>query len=178
MLSLAATPALAKGHTVSEHNPLRRDFVRGALQSLVAVPLAGALPESLQAQRAARRAAPARPAAPKANVNVRDLGATGDGKTKDTLALQQALDRVSVLGGGEVLVPAGDYLTGALRLHSNTTLRLEDGAALNGSPDIADYPLTQVRWEGRWIKGYGAFVSAQDAETHRHCRQRPHRRQP
>lgn len=52
-------------------------------------------------------------AAPKPGVklNVKDLGAKGDGTTKDTLALQQALDRCSVLGGGEVIVPSGEYLT-------------------------------------------------------------------
>src|SRR5436305_1213643 len=98
-------------------------------------------------------------------LNVRDFGATGDGATKDTAAIQQALDRCSVLGGGEVLVPAGNYLTGAIALRSNTLLRLEEGASLMGSPDITDYPITQVRWEGRWIKGYGALVSAQSAEA-------------
>ena len=73
-------------------------------------------------------------------LNVRTMGAKGDGSTKDTLALQQALDRCVLLGGGEVVVPAGDYLTGALTIRSNTTLRLEEGASLLGSPDIADYP--------------------------------------
>lgn len=151
-----------------EHNPQRRSFVRGAVQSLITLPLASALPYDLQAQGAKRSAHPVAEAVPprlKANVNVRDLGATGDGKTRDTLAFQQALDRISMLGGGEVLVPAGDYLTGALRLHSGTTLRIAEGATLNGSPDVGDYPLTQVRWEGRWIKGYAALLSAQDADN-------------
>src|SRR5882672_10538481 len=61
-------------------------------------------------------------------LNVRDFGATGDGKTKDTAAIQQAIDRAHVLGGGEVVVPPGDYLSGAIALRSNTTLRLEKGA--------------------------------------------------
>src|SRR4029079_15277894 len=43
--------------------------------------------------------------------HVRDFGAKGDGQTKDTLSIQQAIDRCYVLGGGEVLFPAGDYLT-------------------------------------------------------------------
>jgi hypothetical protein len=60
-----------------------------------------------------------------ARLNVRDFGAKGDGTTKDTAALQQALDRCAVLGGGEVLAPAGNYLTGAIQLRSNTLLRLE-----------------------------------------------------
>lgn len=105
-------------------------------------------------------------AAPKTlgvSIHVRDMGATGDGKTKDTLALQQSLDRCSLLGGGEVVLSAGEYLSGALQIHSNTTLRMEEGATLSGSPDMQDYPLAQVRWEGKFIKGYSAFLNAVDA---------------
>ncbi len=102
---------------------------------------------------------------PTVSLNVRDFGALGDGKTKDTAAIQQALDRCSVLGGGEVLVPVGNYLSGAIALRSNTVLHLDAGAILLGSPDLADYPLTQVRWEGHWSKGYIGFISAMDAEN-------------
>ena len=66
----------------------------------------------------------------KLTLNVRDFGAVGDGKTKDTDVFQHVLDRCSVLGGCEVLVPPGDYLTGVVALRSNTTLRLERGARL------------------------------------------------
>lgn len=104
---------------------------------------------------------------PKASqrLNVRDFGAKGDGATKDTYALQQAIDRCSVLGGGEVLVPAGNYLTGALALRSNTLLRLEKDAAVVGSPDLADYPVSQVRWEGKWIPGHLGLIYALDADN-------------
>jgi len=147
----------------------RRTFLKRAGQGMAALPLLSMLPEELRAQSTSKADAKhsSIPATPKPTVllNVRDLGATGDGKTKDTLAIQQALDRCNVLGGGEVRVPPGDYLTAALVLRSNTTLRLDEGASLMGSPDIADYPMTQVRWEGRWIKGYGAFISAQNADN-------------
>jgi polygalacturonase len=96
-------------------------------------------------------------------LNVRDFGATGDGATKDTAAFQQAIDRCSVLGGGEVLVPAGNYLTGAIALRSRTTLRLDKDAVITGSPDFADYPVTQVRWEGKWIPGRVGLIYAIDA---------------
>ncbi|MDE1161346.1 MAG: glycoside hydrolase family 28 protein [Acidobacteriaceae bacterium] len=140
----------------------RRRFLKGASAlSLVA------MPGVLTAKTLSTSSAPetATPGGQRAQINVRDLGATGDGKTKDTLALQQALDRCNLLGGGEVLVPPGEYLTGALFLRSNTTLHLQEGASLLGSPDINDYPLTQVRWEGRFIKGYGAFINANSAEN-------------
>ena len=98
-------------------------------------------------------------------LNVRDavFGAVGDGAAKDTAALQKALDRCAVLGGGEVVVPAGKYLIGSVELRSKTTLRLEEGAELLGSGDFADYATMQVRWEGVWIEGYAALIYAVDA---------------
>jgi len=100
----------------------------------------------------------------KLTLNVRDFGATGDGATKDTPAIQTALDRCGVLGGGEVVFPAGTYLSGAIAIRSNTILRLNDGAILSGSPDFADYPATQVRWEGKWIPGHIGLIHAIDAD--------------
>src|ERR1700709_403332 len=58
-------------------------------------------------------------------LNVKDFGAKGDGQTKDTMAIQQTIDRCAVLGGGEVLIPAGNYPTGALALRSDVMIRLE-----------------------------------------------------
>ena len=98
-------------------------------------------------------------------LNVQTFGAKGDGQTKDTLAFQQAIDRCSVLGGGEVLVPAGNYLTGAIELRSNTFLRFEKDAVILGSPDFADYPVSQVRWEGKWIKGHVGLIYGFNADN-------------
>ena len=97
------------------------------------------------------------------SLNVHDFGAKADGATKDTAAIQEAVDRCAVLGGGEVLVPAGNYLTGAIALRANTTLRIDKDAVLQGTPDFADYPVTQVRWEGKWIEGRTALLYAIDA---------------
>ena len=151
----------------------RRNFLKKAAQGALAAPMLasfGNLSIAQDAKKAAPAAAPAHtphaaPAKPKVTLNVKDYGATGDDKTKDTLALQQTIERCSAFGGGEVVVPAGDYLTGALALRSNVVLRVEEGATLNGSPDMADYPFAQVRWEGHWMKGYIAFISATDAEN-------------
>ena len=104
-----------------------------------------------------------RPGAPNLPLNVRDFGATGDGTTKDTAAIQQTIDRCSVFGGGQVLVPAGNYLSGAIALRSNTLLHLEKDAVIIGTPDFEDYPVTQVRWEGKWIPGRAGLIYAIDA---------------
>ena len=167
--------AQRKDKEIGSRNELvrRRDFLKTAARGALAAPVAVSLNSLGLAQAAkARGTAPAHPhpaivahAGPAVTLNVRDFGATGDGKTKDTLALQQTIDRCSVLGGGVVVVPAGDYATGALVLHSNVVLHVADGASLLGSGDMADYPVAQVRWEGRWIKGYSAFISAVDSEN-------------
>lgn len=72
-------------------------------------------------------------------INVRDLGAVGDGATLGTAALQAAFDRVRDAGAGVVLVPPGTYVTGSLVIHSHTRLELMPGAVLLGSPDLEDY---------------------------------------
>ena len=143
----------------------RRRFLKSALAAPALASL-GKLAAGQEPRKPAKVAArPAAPPRPTVTLNARDYGATGDGTTKDTVALQLAIERCAVLGGGEVVVPAGNYLTGALSLRSNVKLRIEDGASLLGSPDLADYPLAEVRWEGRWVKGYIGFISAMDAEN-------------
>jgi len=67
------------------------------------------------------------------------FGAVGDGKTLNTAAIQAAVDACAAAGGGTVVVPPGTYLTGTVFLKSNMTFRLESGAVLLGSPNIADY---------------------------------------
>jgi polygalacturonase len=144
----------------------RRDFLRDASQAALAAPLLASLTGLAQEPSPpAHHPAAQVQSGPKVTLNVRDFGAAGDGQTKDTLALQQTIDRCAVLGGGDVLVPAGNYATGALLLRGNVALRLAQDAVLLGSGDMADYPLAQVRWEGRWIKGYSALISAMDSEN-------------
>jgi hypothetical protein len=139
----------------------RRLFLKRGTLGIAALPVLPLLPLSPLPAAALETGPPAAGANGVAvQLNVRDFGAAGDGNTKDTLAFQQALDRCAVFGGGEVFVPAGLYLIGAIVIGAATTLRLDGQATLQGSPDLADYPLTQVRWEGHWIKGYIGLVSA------------------
>jgi hypothetical protein len=76
----------------------------------------------------------------KAEFNVLDFGAAADGKTLSTKALQAAIDACHAAGGGRVVVPAGVFVTGTIRLKSHVTLYLNPGARLQGSKDSADYP--------------------------------------
>ncbi len=70
---------------------------------------------------------------------VTDFGAVPFSEDPQTEMLQRAIDHCFKIGGGEVRVPAGDFLTGGLRLRSNVRLYLEQGAHLIGSREPKDY---------------------------------------
>src|SRR5947207_3819827 len=53
-------------------------------------------------------------------VNVRDVGAMGDGKTDDTAAFEVAASTVARSGGGVIYVPTGAYVVRDVWLRSNT----------------------------------------------------------
>ena len=102
-------------------------------------------------------------AAEKPALDVRDFGAKGDGVTKDTVAIQKALDTCVANGGGSVLVSDGIFLTGSLVIGANTTLEIAAKTSLVGSADIADYPVINVRWEGEFREGHRALLTASNA---------------
>lgn len=91
-------------------------------------------------------------------VSVHQFGAAGDGRANETAALQAAIDACARAGGGTVVVPAGNYVTGSLTLRSNITLYLDAGATLLGSEDPADYPVIRGRWEGREQLTYAPLI--------------------
>ncbi|WP_282144107.1 glycoside hydrolase family 28 protein [Cellulophaga baltica] len=72
--------------------------------------------------------------------SVLHYGAKADGITKDTKAVQAAIDACTKNGGGNVIIPAGKTVViGTIYLKNFVTLYIENGAVLLGSPDIEDY---------------------------------------
>jgi len=67
--------------------------------------------------------------------NVKAFGATGDGKTIDTAAINKAIIAANAAGGGSVRFPAGTYLSSSIRLKSNVTLYLEAGAVIEAASE-------------------------------------------
>jgi polygalacturonase len=107
---------------------LRRDFLRvGSLGVAAAFPAAAtASPAHALLQGSAEpQVAPTQWAQV-----VRAYGATGDGKTLDTDAINHAIDAAAAFGGGTVLFPAGVYLTFSIHLRSNVHLYLDQGATI------------------------------------------------
>lgn len=81
------------------------------------------------------------PQIPSGDYSIVSFGAIADGMTKNTKAFADAIAAVSAKGGGRVVVPAGHWLTGPIRLESNIELHLETGALVVFSPDFDDYPI-------------------------------------
>lgn len=71
--------------------------------------------------------------------SILDFGAKADSPELQHPAIQAAIDACFLAGGGEVVIPAGTFRTGGVRLRSRVTLRLLSGAVLEGSRDPEDY---------------------------------------
>ena len=91
--------------------------------------------------------------------NILDYGAKADGATKNTAAIQKAIDACTK--NGTVYIPAGTFVSGALYLKSNMTLYIAKGGTLKGSPDVEDYePLIMNRFEGWEMKTLASLLNA------------------
>jgi polygalacturonase len=76
--------------------------------------------------------------------NVKEYGAVADGVTKDTEAIQKAIDACTLAGGGTVWIPAGDYVIAPIHIKSNVKMSLDYGATLLGSQDLEDYTINNM----------------------------------
>ena len=67
------------------------------------------------------------------------FGVKSDGITLNTQSIQKAIDFISEKGGGKLKFYVGRYLTGSVRLKSNVTIELNEGAVLVATTSIYDY---------------------------------------
>ena len=72
----------------------------------------------------------------KAFYNVKDFGAKGDSVTIDNDAINKAIDAAAANGGGTVYFPPGIYASYSIRLKSNISLFIDQGAVLLGAKEV------------------------------------------
>jgi polygalacturonase len=73
----------------------------------------------------------------------------------------KAIEAAAAVGGGRVVVPAGEWPTGAISLKSNVELHLEKDAKVVFSDDPKDYlPAVHTSWEGVELLNYSPLVYA------------------
>ena len=100
------------------------------------------------------------PKFPKYDVDITKFGAVGDNKTDCTSAIEKAIGVCSAHGGGRVVVPKGEFLTGAITLKSNINLHIGAGATLRFTHDTSKYPVVFTRYEGTELMNYSSFIYA------------------
>ena len=79
----------------------------------------------------------------KEEISILDYGAVGDSITVNTSAIQEAIDKCAEQGG-KVIVPAGKFVTGTIKLKSNVELHLAEGAEILGSTSLSDYATDNI----------------------------------
>ncbi len=95
---------------------------------------------------------------PRRDFVVTDYGAAA-GK-KCTAAFAAAFEAAERAGGGRVVVPDGEWLTGAVHLRSNCALHLAKDAKLVFTDDPADYPEVFTSWEGTECYNHSPLIYA------------------
>ncbi|MGH7975402.1 MAG: glycoside hydrolase family 28 protein, partial [Limisphaerales bacterium] len=101
------------------------------------------------------------PEFPKRDFVITNFGAVADGKTDCSKAIAKAIDACAENGGGRVIIPAGEFFTGAIHLRSNVNLHLETNAVLKFSTDPKAYlPVVFTRFEGTELYNYSPLIYA------------------
>jgi polygalacturonase len=100
----------------------------------------------------------------KRNFLITKFGAAA-GTADSSPAIAAAIEACSKAGGGRVVVPAGEFSTGAIHLKSNVDLHLAKGAVLKFSSDTKKYPIVLTRWEGMELMSFSAFIYAYEQEN-------------
>ena len=89
-----------------------------------------------------------RPTIPVRAVDIRDFGGVGDGVTLNSEAFAKAIDALTEVGGGRLVVPTGVWLTGPITLKDNIDLHIRPDAVLLFSTDRNLYPIVETVFEG------------------------------
>lgn len=85
-----------------------------------------------------------------AEYSVLDFGAKADGIYLSTMAIQKAIDECSKNGGGFVVFPEGNFLTGTVILKNNVHLKLSPGTIIKGSTELKDYPECKLPFRAKY----------------------------
>ncbi len=105
------------------------------------------------------------PVFPERSVSVADYGAMGDGIADNTQAINNAIKEVSAQGGGTVIIPAGIWKTGPIRLLDNINLRCEANALVIFDPNHKAYPIIETSFEGLNTRRSTSPINAKGAKN-------------
>lgn len=144
----------------------RRDFIKVLTFSAAGVAIMPAYGTALQIDpwRTEYPKILARIRAPKfkkRDFSILKYGAKTGGEVDCRDAINKAIEACNKAGGGRVVVPAGVFLTGAIRLRSNVNLHVSKGATLKFATNAQAYlPVVHTRWEGMELMHISPLIYA------------------
>jgi polygalacturonase len=142
--------------TIGKSTFSRRSFLMAAMTSPMLPALQSKDPWT-EASSILSRIKP--PTFPARDFNITRFGASAGADSSD--AITKAIAACSAVGGGRVIIPAGEFLTGPIRLKSGVNLHLSDNAVLKFVTDPSRYlPVVLTRWEGTELMNYSPFIYA------------------
>src|SRR5262245_51174096 len=101
------------------------------------------------------------PKFPGRDFDITRFGALTNGVDESTEAIAKAVAACGEVGGGRVVIPRGQFLTGPIRLKSRVNLHLSQGSLLKFVRDPRNYlPVVFTRWEGTELMNYSPFIYA------------------
>lgn len=116
-------------------------------------------------EREAKESVPVSAGFPERVCDIRDYGAKSGPDTKSTEAINTAITQCADQGGGTVLIPAGQWHTGAVRFRSRIHLYLAENAEVVFSTDLKDYlPVVFTRFQGIEFYNYSPLIYGKDIE--------------
>ena len=102
------------------------------------------------------------PRIPHRDFPITDYGAVPGGTNDSDEAIRKSCEACSREGGGRVVIPSGEFLSGPIRLGNNMELHLEKGALLKFSTDSRRYlPAVSTRFEGMDCFNYSPMILAE-----------------
>jgi polygalacturonase len=100
------------------------------------------------------------------NILITEFGAVTGDKEKTSEAIEKAINKANKQGGGIVIIPEGEWLTGKIHLKSNVNLHLKEGAVLLFSDNPDDYlPPVHTTWEGMECYNYSPLIYAYECKN-------------
>lgn len=98
--------------------------------------------------------------------SITDFGAVKGDKVKTSKAIAEAISAANNAGGGKVVIPEGEWLTGKVHFKSNVCLQLNKGAVLLFDDYPNDYlPAVITTWEGMECMNYSPLLYAYECKN-------------
>jgi polygalacturonase len=99
-------------------------------------------------------------------LNIVDFGALPGNQERTAAAIMGAITEANRIGGGIVVIPEGEWLTGKIHLKSNVNLHISSGAKLMFSGNPKDYlPAVHSSWEGMECYNYSPLIYAYECKN-------------